>query len=69
MESRVKIPLIGKDLNKILGKGLGIAVKSNLDTIGDPGRERNILQNEQMDRATGRDPRKRVNPSFTIGRW
>jgi hypothetical protein len=55
---------------KPIGDALGHVVEANMDAVGDPGRERQILQNQDLDRATGRDREGgRVEPSFTIGRF
>ena len=53
-----------------VGNILGRIAESNLDTIGDPSRENQILRNQELDRATGRDrDGGRVEPSFTIKRF
>jgi hypothetical protein len=52
------------------GKVLGHIVESNLDAIGDPSRENQILRDQELDRATGRDrDGGRIEPSFTIKRF
>lgn len=51
-----------------IGKGLGKLVKANLDTIADPGRERQLLLNQQLDQSAGGDT-STIAPSFTVGRW
>jgi hypothetical protein len=54
----------------LFGKALGHVIESNLDAVGDPGREGQILRNQELDRASGRDrDGGRVEPSFTIGRF
>ena len=54
----------------VIGKVIGHVVESNLDAIGDPSRENQILRNQDLDRATGRDrDGGRVEPSFTIKRF
>ena len=55
---------------EVTGKAIGHVVESNLDAIGDPGRENQILRNQELDRATGRNrDGGRVEPSFTIKRF
>ncbi|HSS03078.1 MAG TPA: DUF4157 domain-containing protein, partial [Kofleriaceae bacterium] len=54
----------------IIGGVIGHVVESNLDAIGDPSRENQILRNQELDRATGRDrDGGRIEPSFTIKRF
>jgi len=59
----------GKVAGKYLGKGIGYIVERNLDTIGDPGRQRELELDEELDRAAGHDDGPQVRSSITLKRF
>ncbi|MCQ4211720.1 eCIS core domain-containing protein [Streptomyces longispororuber] len=52
---------------EVFGRAVGTVIRSNLDAIGDPAREEDILRDVENARRRGDGPV--VPPSFTIGRW
>ncbi len=68
-KERGSVPSLLGDRMGGFGKVVGAIAQHNLDTIGDPARERELKLNAELDRAAGHDDGPQVRPSFTLKRF
>ena len=53
-----------KEAKSKLGAAGGYVVEHNLEAIGDPAREQNVLRDQEFDRAHGGDGSSVISPQF-----